>query len=109
MLAAVHHILLGKLPITIVNPKILHTILRNIPLCLPENYEVAAGTRFENIYSYYDLIKLAVVGSLHNVKLIMCVPIQTANQRFTVCRIVGLPNRKRKDKFVLYQIFFHIL
>jgi len=51
MLVAVQHILLGKLPITIVNPKFLHNILRNIPLCLPENYELAAGTRFENIYS----------------------------------------------------------
>ena len=100
------HILLGKLPITIVNPKILHNILRNISLCLPENYELAAGTRFENIYSYYELIKVAVVGSLHNVKLIMYVPIKTANQHFTVYRIIGLPNRIGKDKFVLYQIDF---
>jgi hypothetical protein len=33
MLVAVQHILLGKLPVTIVNPKILHNILRNIFLC----------------------------------------------------------------------------
>jgi len=32
MLVAVQHILLGKLPITVVNPKILHNILRNISL-----------------------------------------------------------------------------
>jgi hypothetical protein len=32
MLVAVQHMLLGKLPVTIVNPKILHNILRNIPL-----------------------------------------------------------------------------
>jgi hypothetical protein len=92
------------LPITIVNPKSLHNILRNISLCLPENYELAAGTIFESIYSYNDLIKEAIVGSIHNVKLIMYVPIKTANQNFTVYRIIGLPNRIGKDKFVLYQI-----
>jgi len=97
------------LPITIVSPKILHNILRNISLCLPENYELAAGTRFENIYSYYELIKVAVVGSLQNVKLIMYVPIKTANQHFTVYRIIGLPNWIGKDKFVLYQLIFRIL
>jgi hypothetical protein len=43
MLAAVQQILLEKLPITIVNPKFLHNILRNISLCLPENYELAAS------------------------------------------------------------------
>jgi len=101
----VQHILLGKLPITIVNPKILHNILRNITFCLPENYELAAGTRFENIYSYYDLIKVAIVGSLHNVKLITYVPIKTANQHFTVYRIIGLPNRIGKDKFCFISDF----
>jgi len=106
MLVAVQHILLGKLLITIVNPKILHNILCNISLFLPENYELAAGTRLENIYSYYDLIKIAVVGSLHNVKLIMYVPNKTANQHFTLYRIIGLPNRIGNDKFVLYQIDF---
>ena len=36
----------------------------------------------------------------------MYVPIKTANQHFTVYRIIGLPNRIGKDKFVLYQIDF---
>jgi len=70
MLAAVQHILLGKLPIAILNRTILHNILQyinyNTSLCF-ENYELVAGTRFENIYSYYDILKVAIVGSLHNV------------------------------------------
>jgi hypothetical protein len=50
MLITVQHILLGKLQITIVNPKILHNIFRNISPCLPENNKLVAGTRFESIY-----------------------------------------------------------
>jgi hypothetical protein len=109
MLIAVQHILLGKLPITIVKPKILHNILRNISLCLPENYELAAGTRFDSIYSCYDLIKIAMVGSLHNVKLIMYVPIKTANQHFTVYRKIGLPNLIGKENLFYIKSIFHTL
>jgi len=36
----------------------------------------------------------------------MYVPIKTANQHVTVYRIIGLPNRIGKNKFVLYQIDF---
>jgi len=58
------------------------------------------------IFTHYDLIKVVIVGSLHNVKLIMYVAIKSANQHFTVYRIIGLPNRIGKDKFVLYQTDF---
>jgi len=50
LLMAVQHSLSGKLPMTIVSPNILHSILRNISLCLPENYELIAPTKFDNIH-----------------------------------------------------------
>jgi len=40
------------------------------------------------------------------VTLIMSVPNKTANQHFTVFKIIALPNRIRKDEFVLYQFAF---
>jgi hypothetical protein len=52
LLMAVKHSLFGKLPMTIFSPNILHSILRKISLCLPENYELIAGTKFENIRLY---------------------------------------------------------
>ena len=36
-------------------PNVLHSSLRNISLCLPENYELIAGTKFDNIHLYYEL------------------------------------------------------
>jgi len=44
-LAAVQYALSGKLPITLINPETLRGILCNISLHLPENYELATGTR----------------------------------------------------------------
>jgi len=71
---AVQHSLSGKLPLTILSPNILHSVLRNISLCLPENYELIAGTKFENIHLYYELIKVTTVGNAHGIKLILAVP-----------------------------------
>ena len=55
LLMAVQYTLSGKLPITIIGPNFLYSILRNISLCLPENYELIAGTKFDNIHLYYEL------------------------------------------------------
>jgi len=67
---AVQHSLSGKLPMSILSPNILQSISRNISLCLPENYELIACTKFENIYLYYQLTKVTTVGNAHGIKLI---------------------------------------
>ena len=52
---------------TLVNPLVLHNVLRNVSLQLPENHELIAGTKWSNIYYYYDVIKAAVVGNTHGI------------------------------------------
>jgi len=101
---AVQHSLSGKLPMTILSPNILHSILRNISLCLPENYKLIAGTKFENIHLYYELIKVTAVGNAHGIKLILEVPLKTESQSFTLFRIITLPTPVSNDTFALYQL-----
>ena len=101
---AVQHSLSGKLPMTILSPNILHSILRNISLCLPENYELIAGTKFENIHLYYELIKVTTVGNAHGIKLILEVPLKTESQSFTLFRIIALPTPVLNDTFALYEL-----
>jgi len=43
---------LGKLPIGFINPTTLYNILRNVSLHLPENFELVAGVKIENINLY---------------------------------------------------------
>jgi hypothetical protein len=71
LLNAVQYTLSGKLPITIIGLNVLHSILRNISLCLPETYELIAGTKFDDIHAYYKLIKVTSVGTAHGIKLIL--------------------------------------
>jgi hypothetical protein len=107
LLMAVQYTLSGKLPITIISPNVLYSILRNISLCLPENYELNASTKFDNIHLYYELIKVTVVGTAHSIKLILEVPLKTESQRFTLFRIVALPTRVLNDTFALYQLEYN--
>jgi hypothetical protein len=101
---AVQHSLSGKLPLTILSPNILHSILRNISLCLPENYELIAGTKFDNIHLYYELIKVTTVGNAHGIKLILEVPLKTESQSFTFFLIIALPIPVLNDTFALYEL-----
>jgi hypothetical protein len=40
-----------KLSIAIIKPNVLHNILRNISLLLPENYELLAENKIKNIHT----------------------------------------------------------
>ena len=73
-------------------------------MCLPENYELIAGTKFGNIQLYYELIKVTAVGTAHSIKLIPEVPLKTDSQRFTLFRIIALPTRILNDTFASYQL-----
>jgi len=57
---------MGKFPVNLINPTTLH-ILKNISLYLPENYELIAGVRTENINLSYDLITVVARGDAHQI------------------------------------------
>jgi len=78
--------------------------MRNISLCLPENYELIADTKFDNIRLYYELIQVTAVGTAHSIKLILEVPLKTESQHITLFRIIALPTRILNDTFALYQL-----
>jgi hypothetical protein len=83
-LDAVQSIIIGKLPVNLMNPTTLHNILKNFSLHLPENYELIARARIENIHLYYDFITVATIGDAHHIKIILNVPLKTANRHFVL-------------------------
>jgi len=99
---SIQSILGGRFPTTLVNPWILYNILRNVSFQLPENYELIAGSKLGNIHYYYDLIKVAVVGNTHGMKIILGIPLKSDNQHFTLYKLIVLPKRVSKDKFIKY-------
>ena len=71
-------------------------------LHLPENFELFAGTNFEDICLYYNLIKVCILGNIGSAKLVMNVPIKTGNQYFSLYEMVALPVRISQNRFVKY-------
>ena len=84
LLGTIQSVLQGKLPINFINSATLQRILRDVSLHLPEGYELITGTRMDNIHLYYELVTVTMVGNAHGLKLIMTIPLKTANQHFAL-------------------------
>jgi hypothetical protein len=102
LMNAVQHATLGNLPMTLVNPVTLHSILKNISLRLPDGYELAAGTKFENVHLYYDCLQTAFIGDPHHIKMILSVTLKTVNRHFLLYKILYLPWRISNSTFIQY-------
>ena len=98
---AVQCVMQGKLPITLINPTVLQNILRNVSLHIPEGYKLIVGVRTENIYLYYKLVYVSIATIPHCIKLIISVPLKTANYYFTLYKIITLPEHVSSEKFSL--------
>jgi hypothetical protein len=84
-------VLLAELPISLVSPQTLHNMLVNISRYLPESCEGVTGSRFANLYGYYDTIKVAILRNTHTIRLILNVPLKTANRNLILYKLVPLP------------------
>jgi len=109
LFSSVQYALLGKFPVSLVTPVTLHSILTNISLNLLHNYELVAGTKFQDIHLYYELVKVALVGNAHGVQLVISVPLKTAAQLCTLYKIFVFPTRLSPDTFLKYQLEYYYL
>jgi hypothetical protein len=106
LLNSLQYVTLGKLPVSLISPTVLHGILRNVSSQLPENYELIGGTRIENVHLYYELTSVMVMGNPHGIKLLMSVPLKPADSYFTLYKIVALPARVSDNKLIQYLVNF---
>jgi len=107
LFSSVQYGVLGKLPVSLITPITLYSILTNISLNLPDNYELVAGTKLQDVHLYYELLKVALVGNAHGVQLVISVPLKTAAQLFTLFKILVFPMRLSPDTFLMYQIDYY--
>jgi hypothetical protein len=103
---AVQCTLQGSLPTLLINPTVLLSILKNASLKLSGGYELVVGIRPENIHLYYDIVKISRIATPHSIKLMMNLPLKTADQHFTLFKITTLPERISSEKFVQYLVHY---
>ena len=88
---------------------ILQTILRNVNLQLPEGYELIVNSKTENVHLFYELARVSLVANIHGIKLIITLPLNTAQCHFTLYKIITLPERISSNKYVPYSIDYTFL
>jgi hypothetical protein len=106
---AVQTVLLGRLPVAIITPNVLHGILRNLLLIIPETYELVAGVKLQGIHKFYDLISASMVGNAHGVCLVLDIPLKSANQIFSLYRIITLPAKVFENTFAVYSLEYQFI
>jgi len=104
LIGTIQCVLQGKLPISLISPITLQGFLRNVSLQLSEGYELIVGTKSDRVYLYYELVQVSVIGNVHSMKLIVNVPMKTANSQFALYKVVALPTRVSKTNFVKYTV-----
>jgi len=63
----------------LINPTTLQIIFRNASLQLPVRYELIVVTKTDKTYLYCELVQVSVIGNVHSMKLIVNIPLKTAN------------------------------
>ena len=86
LIGAIQCVLQGKLPVSLISPTTLQGILRSVSLQFPEGYELIVGTKLDKMYLYYELVQVSVMGNVHSMKLIVNVPLKTANSQLHCTR-----------------------
>ena len=59
ILEAFHTLVTGKLPPNLLSPDVLHNILTNVTLSLPEGSNLIVGSQFADLPWYYQNVKAA--------------------------------------------------
>ena len=76
---AVQWVMQGKILISLINSTVLQNILRIVSMHIPERYDLIAAVRTENIYLCYELVTVSTAGTPHCIKVMINVPLKTAN------------------------------
>ena len=101
LINAILFMVMGTLPVNLINTITLRRILKNMSFNLRDSYDLLAGTRVENIH-LYDIIKVTAIAIAHQIKMVMDVPLKTANRHFILYKIFTLSTRVANGTFIQY-------
>jgi hypothetical protein len=103
VVGALECVLLGKLPVSLFSPHTLRDILGNVSWKLPEGYECVFGSRYANLYKYYEIIQVAVLGNTHAIRIMLNVPLKTVNRELVLYKLFALPSPVSNNTSVQYR------
>jgi hypothetical protein len=93
-----------RVPVNLIGPVMLQGMLKNVPLALPDGYELIIGLSPNQVYMHYEVIQTAMLADTHSFKLVLNVPLKTIGRQFELYKIVVLPTRILNNTYAQYDI-----
>src|SRR5215470_16358021 len=103
------YVMHGKIPVNLLNPTTLGSLLKNVTLLLPENLELFAGIKHNNLYMYYQIVETAILADVHSFKIMLKVPLKAMNQEFKLYKMVVYPTRILVNQYARFVLEYQYL
>jgi hypothetical protein len=81
-----------------------HDILKDVSLYLPEVWELAMGSQYNQMPWYYMNTEAVMAADFHSFKLAILLPITVANDHFELYQMLAFPMRISNASYVRYQL-----
>jgi hypothetical protein len=92
-----------KLPISLISFAQLHSILKNLTLALPADFELVMGSHYSQLPWYHANIRAAMLANFHSFMLIISLSMTTEDRKFQVMRLLAFQKRVSNGAYVKFQ------
>jgi hypothetical protein len=103
ILQAFNTLVMGRFSPSLLSPIVLHGMLTNLTLNLPEGYELVMGTQYNNLFWYYKHVKAALLADLNCFMLVMNFPLTAVNRNYELYRVIAFPTKILNRTFASYK------
>jgi len=103
ILEAFHTLVTGKLPPNLLSPDVLHNILTNVTLSLPEGLNLIVGSRYADLPWYYQNVKAALLANVNSFLLVISFPLTAVNRNYEIYKVIAFPFKIVSNTYLRYK------
>jgi len=104
ILEAFHTLVTGKLPPNLLLPDVLHNILTNVTLSLPEGLNLIVGSRNADLPWYYQNVKAALLADVNGFLLVISFPLTAVDRNYEVYKVIAFPFKIANNTYLRYNL-----
>jgi len=88
ILEAFHTLVTGRLPPNLLSPDVLHNILTNVILSLPEGSNLIVGSQFADLPCYYQNVKAGLLADANSFLLVISFPLTAVTRNYEIYKVI---------------------
>jgi hypothetical protein len=104
LMTALQALMIGKVPVNLITPRMLHYIIKNVSLSVPDGYDLVAGSEYGQLTWYYELIQVNMISSSRGFFVILSIPLKDDHRRFEVYEMHSFFSKLINQTYVRYDL-----